>query len=224
MSIDQTVRVGLASFDLKNGLPPAKPFHDPMQGQVLYVCGDQQALWFSLDLLMLSVPLCTQIRQELSEQLGVPASHIVLHVTHNHTAPIEEELLKAGYEAWVGCLVEAARRAMRAAEPASVAHIRQNVPDGVFVRRRQHLGPDLGDLCTYMGYEWKAGHPDATGINIRRFECWLGGDLRGYEDQIPTPMVYDRPIDRNLDLLLFRSRNGHPLGALVRFAAHVIAA
>jgi hypothetical protein len=224
MSIDGTVRIGLAAFDLRKCLPPAKPFHDPMEGQVLYACGDQHALWFSLDLLMLSVPLCARIRQELSDQLGVPASHIVLHVTHNHTAPIEEELLKTGYEKWVDCLIEAARRAMHAAEPASVAHIRQNVPDGVFVRRRQHFGPDLGDLCTYMGYEGRAGRPDATGINTRRFERWLGGDLKGYEDQIPRTMSYDRPIDRNLDLLLFRSRSGRPLGAMVRFAAHVIAA
>ncbi len=224
MSIDQTVRIGLASFDLKNCLPPAKPFHDSMEGQVLYACGDQQALWFSLDLLMLSVPLCARIRQELSKQLGVPAAHIVLHVTHNHTAPIEEELLKTGHKVWVDCLIEAARRAMHAAEPASVAHIRQNAPDGVFVRRRQHFGKDLGDLCTYMGYEMKAEQPDSTGLNTRRFARWLGGDLKGYEDQIPTPMVYDRPIDRNLDLLLFRSQSGRPLGAVVRFAAHVIAA
>ncbi|MCK4590166.1 MAG: hypothetical protein KAT86_00325 [Candidatus Latescibacteria bacterium] len=148
MSINGTVRVGFTSFDLQDCLPPAKPFHDPMQGQVLYVRGEQQALWFSLDLLMLSVPLCVRIRQDLSEELGVPVSHIVLHVTHNHTAQIEEELLKTGYEAWVGCLLEAARRAMHAAEPASVAHIRQNVPDGVFVRRRQNFGAELGDLCT----------------------------------------------------------------------------
>ncbi|MFH1006710.1 MAG: hypothetical protein V1800_04305 [Candidatus Latescibacterota bacterium] len=37
-------------------------------------------------------------------------------------------------------------------------------------------------------------------------------------------MVYDRPTDRNLDLLLFRTPRGRPLGSLVRFAAHVIAA
>ncbi len=224
MSIDGTVRIGLAAFDLKKCLPPTKPFHDPMEGQVLYACGDQHALWFSLDLLMLSVPLCARIRQELSEQLGVPAAHIVLHVTHNHTAPIEEKLLKAGYEGWVDCLVEAAKRAMREAEPASMAHIRRTVPKGVFVRRRQNCGSDLGDLCTYMGYELKDGEPDATTVNTCRIGRWLGGDLKGYQDQIRKPMIYDRPIDRNLDLLFFKTLSGHPLGAMVRFAAHVIAA
>ncbi|MCK4590167.1 MAG: hypothetical protein KAT86_00330 [Candidatus Latescibacteria bacterium] len=75
-----------------------------------------------------------------------------------------------------------------------------------------------------MGYELRGGQPDAAKINTCRIERWLGGDLKGYQDQIPKPMIYDRPIDGNLDLLLFKTLSGRPLGVVVRFAAHVIAA
>lgn len=224
MSPYGAVRIGFASFDLKDTFSPKKPFHDPLEGQVFYACGEQQALWFSLDVTMFPVPFCLQIREAIAGQLNMSASQIVLHSTHNHTGPDAEEMLQGGHEKWVHCLVKAARQAMDNAEPACMAHIRQKIPEGIFIRRRQNFGLNLGDLCNYMGYELRNGRPDATRVNTCRIGQWLGGALKQYAEQIPVPMLYDRPIDECLEMLLFRSTSGRPLGAVVRFAAHVIIA
>lgn len=213
--------IGFASFDISYCLPPTKPFANSLMGQVMYAGGDQRALWFSLDMLMLSVSLCSKLRADLSSRLNIPADGIVIHVMHNHTSMDDGPLLGSGYDDWLQILTDSAQEAMSSARSAYYSHIRCATPSGVFVRRRQKID-DIGKLCVFMGFDTtKDGEVDAARINKNRVAQWYGGFSKMPE--MPDSMPYDEPVD-DIDLVLFHNASGTPIGSIARFAGHVIAA
>ena len=220
-ALSMAAEIGFASFDISSCLPATKPFANPLMGQVMFANGDQKSLWISLDMLMLSAPLCSKLRADLSSQLNIPAEAIAIHVMHNHTSLDDTPLLGSGYDDWLKMLADASLEAVSNAEPAYYTHLRCPTPPGVFVRRRQIID-DLGKLCVFMGFDsTEDGIADAARINKNRVAQWYGGFDKMPE--LPDSMLYDEPVD-DLDLVLFRNASARPLGSIARFSGHVIAA
>jgi len=220
-ALTMAAEIGFASFDISICLPATKPFANPLMGQVMFVGGDQSALWISLDMLMLSAPLCSKLRTDLSNRLNIHADAIVIHVMHNHTSLDDTPLLGSGYDDWLELLVNASFKAISNAEPAYYTHLRCPTPPGVFVRRRQKID-NLGEMCVFMGFDTtEDGIADAARINQNRVAQWYGGSSN--MPDLPDNMLYDEPVD-DLDLVLFRNASAKPLGSIARFSGHVIAA
>ena len=67
----------------------AKGFLDDLEvNAVAYALGETRVLMLSLDSCGTHKPLSDMLRQDVSEATGVPVSHVFLHTTHSHTAPI----------------------------------------------------------------------------------------------------------------------------------------
>jgi len=84
------VRVDITPGDL-TGLNPMgggtfTGVHDPIFGRVLYLSdGERELVWLAVDLI--EVGDMTGFRARLETELGVPAAHVVITASHDHSAP-----------------------------------------------------------------------------------------------------------------------------------------
>ena len=66
--------------------------HDPLLSSVLYLTdGNERVIFISNDIIYVDKNIVARIRKAISEKTAVPASHIMIAATHNHSGPVTVE-------------------------------------------------------------------------------------------------------------------------------------
>jgi hypothetical protein len=182
--------------------------------------GDGPVLLVALDLIGISAGFCARLQAEVAGPLGLDPERVLLHTTHTHSAPWEQDVGLADVPGLEPPIVEAGRRAAASARPARVRSGRSDVGSRLSLHRRGDAGPDLGVQTFWYGYRFRPGddRPDASALVTEMTARWRHEAPR-YEDG-PRPVYFDRPVDPLVHALHVEGADGAPLGSLVRFAAH----
>ena len=142
---DASLRVGVAETDITppTGFPMAGYYHerlaegtiDPLKAKaIVFRDGDTAAALVVCDLIGIATDLSREVKRQVAEQTGIPASNVVIAATHSHTAPdymkelwlslgkAEQQQLRADYiQKLTASPVAAIVAADAAARPASLA-------------------------------------------------------------------------------------------------------
>lgn len=209
------VAVGMARGAIRGPEANSGPVHDPLEGVALYLDdGATRTALVALDLAGMRYAQARAVREEIGTACGLPAAAVILHYTHTHTGAGPGEL--EGLGARLGALV---REAQGKARPAEMAYAEQDTGGKLNLNRRKALPLGLGTFTTFMGMVDHEGRPDGGPQNRLRLEQWRG--FATTEPELQGPMVYDGPVDSLAQGLFLRTREGEPIGSVVRFACHV---
>ena len=127
--------------------------HDPLECTALYVrSGDGSALFLANDLIFVGRDLVREVRRQIVAATGVPEEAIMITTTHTHSGPTMVDYVSnaadpvvpradPAYLQWVGGqMVDAARTAMRRAQPAEIG-LAVGRATGVGTNRHDPAGP-----------------------------------------------------------------------------------
>lgn len=209
-----------------------KPYgvvHDPLSVQVLVLDdGTRKAAIVRWDLVDVSESARDEVRRVLGGALGISADLVIVHASHNHSAPwapsyrtgyrgeerdtwwsiryMPGQYDHPPYRRWMQRLldasVEAAQHAAAAAAPVSMAIARIAVPEFLYNRR-------------VRAPAWGMADPKGRTIMIN-----------GKGDWVPEVLVGGStfgPMDRTFSLLLFRDPAGGAVASLYHLACHPVA-
>ena len=151
--------------------------HDPLNvTAAAFRQGEDVALLFSVTVGDFNTELCTAIRQEIGEALGIPVSRVVAAATHTHSAPNV-----AGIEGWGEidrayadgilrpAMLRAAKRAVEALAPAEYAVGTTLSRVGINRREQRREGEIV------LGQNpWGTFDPTMTVISLREKETGKG--------------------------------------------------
>ncbi len=88
VEIDITPPIGVKMAGYGARTQASRGIHDPLKAQVLQIkSGDSSALIISMDLLAVQTQFSDKLRALISEENGIPASHILLACSHTHSGP-----------------------------------------------------------------------------------------------------------------------------------------
>jgi len=211
-------------------------YHDDVEARCAYFEDDERLLFVALDIGILSRKRDRILREEVAKRLNLSPEEVLVHCTQAHNAvPYTLVYLDKVAER----VAEAMKSAMGDAQGAEMAFIYADVDGKFSVNRRKYVSDDLG-VCTFWdGYRKEGDHADAAHLiedlrksllspnpsNIygpRQEKVPISGGLPKTEGL--EPIWYDRPTDPLVQLLVFRTIDGEPLGSLLRFSTHVQAA
>jgi hypothetical protein len=215
------LRVGFARVDLSPCLPPGPGLRRALEGRALaLVAPDGPIVLVSLDLIGLSYGLCADLQSFLGGVLGCEPGRILIHTTHTHSAPWEQDTGQSDIAGLDVPILEAARAALDAARPARLRAGSTDVGSRLSIHRRGDAGEDLGVQTFWFGYRFRPGddRPDASAL-VTEMKCRWRNEPPRYEDG-PSPVFFDRPVDPLVHAAHFEDEDGRPLGSLVRFSAH----
>ena len=222
-------------------MPPSwhgdRTYHDDVEARCMYFDGsDGKLLLISLDIIILSRKRDRILREEVAKRLNLSPEEVLVHCTHAHNnIPCPLIYLDKVAEQ----ITKTTRPAMNTAQEAEMAFTYADVDGKFSVNRRKYVSDDLG-VCTFWdGYRKEGNRADAAHLveelkkallspNPRNI-YWLGSERIPISGGLPKieglePIWYDRPADPLVQLLVFRTENGEPLGSLLRFSTHVQAA
>jgi hypothetical protein len=221
MAPRSAIRVGFGKADLSPHLPPGPGFRRPLEANACaVVAADGPVLLVSLDLIGVSAGFCAGLQADVGVALSLAPERVLLHTTHTHSAPWEQDVGNADLPGLDAPILEAGRRALAAARPARVRAGHTDVGSRLSVHRRGDAGADLGVQTFWYGYRFHPGddRPDASALVTEMASRWRNEPPR-YEDG-PTPVFFERPVDPLVQAAHFEDEAGQPLGSLVRFSAH----
>ena len=126
--------------------------HDKLWASALYLSGGGQALFVANDIIFVSKESSVRVRARIAEETSVPAENIMITATHTHSGPITVDYISntadpavpkadASYvKLMEDCIVEAANRAVKRAQPAKLG-LAMADDTGVGTNRRDPNGP-----------------------------------------------------------------------------------
>jgi len=212
-------------------------YHDDITARALYLeKGENRVLVVVTDLSYFARSSAWQVRQYLSKKSGVPVENVVLYTTQNHCAPGEREQLNIPEIS--GRCLDASLQAISGTHSAMVSLTVADVNGQFSINRRKYINHRLGTLTFWYGYRIEGGRADARNL-VRHFLRTLLGpnpattyaienpsesisDVPRAEEvpELAHPIWFDRYADPLVQLLVFQTLEGQPLGSLIRFSAH----
>ncbi len=240
------VAIGLARESIYGTYVTARPLVDEVDVRVLAVRGGDgpPAVLAVADVCNLWESTCIRLRDRVARALGVPVERVGITATQNHSAEFElGDDRKFDHDKLDRAFVDCARRAAATAQPVQVARVARRVPNTVISGRLSVEGFD--PFIVYYGYRvvdgpegrradgshvvklalnsLQAGHP----FPVRAFQVSGAAgefDVPDAPIPVPTPLFSPPAPDDLLQALFFRRPDGSPVGSIIRFAVHPIAA
>jgi hypothetical protein len=196
---------------------PAFPFGTDLEGRFLYLAdGERRWLLAAFDFSYMWRSTCLEWRRRVSQATGIPVPCIWVHMTQSHSAPTAPELSGAACERLGDLSLPEIQRMIAEAEESQMAYV---IPDlGTrFNFRRERYVPELGAVTVWSGQlELAEGRPPFT----RDPSVMLLGDWAPDLPAFKQDIYFDRPVDGQVALLVFRGASGKILGTLTRFSGH----
>lgn len=213
-----SVRYASSSLDLRGSYTERMEHHDPIEVVISSFFGsEQQCHLICFDIMHMCFRRCDVLRETLASQLHCRPEQIIVHCTHTHTGPRDEDLQHDRVlPLLLACIKEHAQRAetVHMAYTAVDTHGRWNV------NRRIAMPHAMGKCCLWAGgVETADGHFDGTRVIQRRLQDWFGEDFS--DPDFDGPFHFDEDErDTLLQLLVFNNAQGQTVGSIIRFACH----
>lgn len=162
-----TGKIGMRLFG-----DPIQAIESDLTGTVLVLGdGETKLALIATDLCVIHPPAVNALRQKVADALGIPRSHVMFNLSHNHSAPAlpdyipdppEQKRLKTIYQEKLGAwLVEAATEAAQKLQPTRIGAGWGESHIGIY-RREMRDGRDvLGEV---------PGHPIDPSVGVIRVD------------------------------------------------------
>ena len=228
------VKVGFGSITVNDTIEPGEghTFHCDITMRVLYVeDGEERALWVGTDLSYAARATCTPMRDVLGEALGMSPERIAVHLPHLHVPnPINPDQMAA----YARHMVPMVEEAISNARPAQMAVVSADVGTRYSVNRTHDCGDDTGNITFWAGWRKHGDKADGAALVELSREVmhrngghlwWPGDDLftseqRRVVDNERPPLLFNRPVDPLVQMMVFRNMDGQPMGTFTRFSTH----
>ena len=230
------LEVGFGGASLWGCWAAHKPLADEIAARVIVLRqGDAVAAMAVGDLCTLTPEVALRLRGTIAAALSTPAGNVGVFVTQNHATSSDMRTFDlAKLEARFLDAVRAAAATVVPVEAASVA-VRPDPPLNTCRRARLE---GYGAFTFYFGYSLTDGRPEcnhllrlalkgfAEGQPYAVRSCDLEhGNLADYQatasrEPVPDQVFLPPAADDLLQGVFFRSMEGRPVGAILRFAAH----
>jgi hypothetical protein len=217
-----TVSVGFSKADISPCISDNPGFRRPLEARcAMFEADDTVVALVALDLIEIAPVFCRQLREEVAARLRIAQQAVLIHSTHTHTAPWDQDHGSSPAIPGLGRVIaDCAAQARTAAAPARMRVGVTDVGQTLSIRRRGDAGPDLGLQTFWFGYTYRDGddRPDASALAAEMRNRWL----RQPSSYRPTdnPLWFDRPVDPLVQAMSFETTDGKPMGSIVRFCAH----
>lgn len=215
-------------------VPAGWAYRDDIEARTAYFeGGNRRFLLMSLDISILSRQRDQTLRNEIARRTGIPVEDVLVHCEHTHNA-VPYTLVDLDKIA--DRIAESIKPKMLKAPEVEMGFVCADVGSSFTVNRRQYVSDDLG-VCTFWNGYRKVGDKADAAHMVKSLRENLGREqpLGHYslmraetpdEGRFPPdeglpPIWFDRPVDRLVHLLIFRTREGKVLGSILRLAAHV---
>ncbi len=192
------------------------PFGKDLEGRFIYI--ENESMRWLLGVFDFSGSFrrtCLAWRNAVSCATGIPAENIWYHELQTHAAPISWELDGEPCRRLIDKTVPVIREMISKAEEAELCYIICDFEDKFTLNREQYI-PELGTVTVWSGLKF-----DNAGLPYTQNPEFML--LDGYLPPIPAfkePIYFDRPVDSQAVLMVFRAKSGKVLGSISRFAAH----
>jgi len=145
---------GSPKFGLRLFGEPIQGYESDLTATALVLANSQTKLAIiALDLIVFFNPLANQVRQEVAETLGIPRSHVMINISHDHSTPVqlsyravspESKYYAEIYEKELrGHILAAVEEASQSLQPARIGAGRGEAKIGIY---RRETGPDGRDV------------------------------------------------------------------------------
>ena len=147
-------RPGSPKFGLRLFGEPIQGYESDLTATALVLANSQTRLAIiALDLIVFFNPLSDQVRQEVADRLGIPRSHVLINISHDHSTPVqlsyrattpESQRFAAIYEQELRQrILEAVDEAAENLQPVRVGAGKGEAKIGIY---RRETGPDGRDV------------------------------------------------------------------------------
>lgn len=208
-------KVGLASVEITPpvGYPLSGYYRerkntgalDPLHAKAMvFSQGDTRLAVITCDLLGISADLSRLVRDQIEAQTGIPVEQVLISGTHTHTGPDYPKDLCNYILSQQGKTPAAKPTAYPAALVEAIA---QSAIDANENQRPMQLSTGSGE---------------ETNVAFNRRFVMKDGEIKTWANFRNKNVVRSAgPIDPELDILMFRSPTGSPVGALSVYALHL---
>ncbi|MCA9014042.1 MAG: neutral/alkaline non-lysosomal ceramidase N-terminal domain-containing protein [Planctomycetaceae bacterium] len=208
-------KVGLASVEITPpvGYPLSGYYHerkntgalDPLHAKAMvFAQGDTRLALIACDILGISADLAGLVREQIEAQTGIPGEQVLICGTHTHTGPDYARDLCRLILTQQGKKTETKPTSYPAALVEAIA---QSAVDA-----SKNLQP----------LEMLTGSGEETSVAFNRRFVMKDGTISTWANFRNQNVVRSAgPIDPELDILMFRSPAGKPVGALSVYALHL---
>jgi len=211
----EEIKVGLASAEITPpvGYPLSGYYHerkntgalDPLHAKAMvFSQGETRLALIACDILGISADLAGLVREQIQSQTGIPGEQVLICGTHTHTGPDYARDLCRHILSQQGKTVATQPTAYPAALVEAIA---QSAVDAA---------NNLKSL------QMQTGSGEETNVAFNRRFVMKDGAINTWANFRNKNVVRSAgPIDPELDILMFRSPEGKPVGALSVFALHL---
>ncbi len=211
------IRIAIHSVELRGTYEDTLEYFDPIEAVIAsFISSDREVHLISFDMMHSTFGRTAELRSLIAEQLNVSANDIVLHYTHTHTGPRDEDMAFADL---TPVLVSAIKKNQEQAVAGKMAFVSVDTQGRWNINRRKFLSEEFGSMTVWSGLEERDGHLDGQRIISNRLKNWFGEDFKhAIMDEV---LAYDeKDRDTKLQGIVFKSLDDEMLGGFVRFAAH----
>lgn len=183
--------------------------HDPLMAKALVLHqGDCRAGMVVCDLIGIPFELSKHVREQAEQKLGIPAGNILIAATHTHTGPLYAGALRTYFHQQA-----IAREGRDPCETVDYAALLAERLLAALAEAQAALAPAA----------LHAGTAEQEGLSFNRRFHMKDGTVRFNPGKLNPDIVRPAgPVDPQVGLLLLRrSADGQPLGALTVFALHL---
>ncbi|NRA39425.1 MAG: hypothetical protein HRU15_14895 [Planctomycetes bacterium] len=195
-------------------------FRDALEAQCCYISdGSESYIICALDLIEMHLDKNIFLQQEIAAACDIPYQQVLIHTTHNHSAPWEEVHGITDFVKKLGTLlIPLCLEAQQNLQAASMQHGTQNVGSELSINRRQYCGEELGHQCFWFGYKIdEKNRSDASPLIKEMKARWK---LDSTESTQEPPVYFDHEVDPLVQCIAFYDTSDHCIGSIVRFSAH----